>query len=94
MLAAALGGASRGPGSRAGDSLLPRDGRETDSLFRDLISAEPRSQGAASKEKWYLLSNEQNGAEPSATPLRTPQPPVVAGHPWALQARHLSPSIR
>lgn len=52
------------------------------------------SRGSFQREMVYLLSNEQNGAEPSATPLRTPQPPVVAGHPWALQARHLSPSIR
>lgn len=83
MPAAALEGTSGGLDSsvRAGDPLLPRDERETDTLFPDQIPAEySRPQGVASQEKWHLPSKERMEAEPSATPLRTLQPRGATGH--------------
>ena len=56
----------------------------------DLMSADPRPQEAASKEKQHLLLKEQNGPGPLATSLRTRQPPMATGHLWRFQVHLLS----
>lgn len=56
----------------------------------DLISADPRPQEAASKEKQHLLLKERNGPGPLATSLRTRQPPMATGHLWRFQVHLLS----